>query len=151
MKRKILGVLCLMLALLPCLTLVACKKAPTTLEGEFHATSISITAEDETTTLTRAEYEALLEKSDLTPEEEMQLFMTSSFFDLKFVFSADNTFIQESAEDEEMSVAGTYTLNGEDLSMTLEDETVNAKYKDGKITLTINPEEGYVIEVVLEK
>ena len=153
MKRKILSILCLMLALVPCLTMVGCKKDKSEqLGGHFRATSVTVTTSAGSATTSVDQYDELVAKGDKTLDEEMQLAMVETFFQMNLWFYDDYSFIQSFDYDEEdiETVMGSYTLKGENLSISCEGETINCKYADGKITMTITDQD-ITITAIFEK
>lgn len=146
MKRKIFSVIFLMFLIIPCLTLVACKKN-NKLEGCFYVATVSLISEDNSVILTKTDLNALVNKPNKTTEEVFQAEIATMLFDMSFNFKKDG---KVDAVEMGINVSGTYTLNGEDLSINCEGKTINGKYKDGKISLTME-EEGYTIVLLFEK
>lgn len=150
MKKKFLGLICLMLIIIPCsIMLAACKKeeAPK-LEGKYSATTVTYVSEGVETTKTKAEYNALVAKENKTTEDEIAIEMFGYVFGMEVELKEDKTFVM-SIEGED-DIIGTWKLDGDTLTISPaegeEGEPYTAKVEDGKVVISmLDDGEGFVM------
>lgn len=132
--KKILSIVLVVVLALTCLALVACGGSH---EGVYKFKSLTMTAGDQSQTYN---------VGDTSPWGDV-LSADSNVMELK----ADGTVVATSiVDDETMTQNGTYTIDGETISITIEGSTTEATIKNGTITVT-NSYSGTTMAYVYEK
>lgn len=139
MKKFVKTIISICLVLCCALMLTACGGR---LEGTYRLYSVSAEMGGQTVTVTVDEYNTLMEKeeADLTDEESAKLSIGSAIFVINQALTFKGGEAKLSITDDEGNVlqekTGTYTLDGEDLSVVYGEEPAQtATYKNGQIII----------------
>lgn len=135
MKKKLLSLLVAVCLIVPCIFMMtACGKDD--IYGKY--TMYSVTVDE--TTMTKADYEAITDTSNLTEDEEE----CYDYFEenTAFTLNEDGTFSMtyDTSPTSYVESEGTWTQDGDKIEMSFDSGTsnkINATLKDGKLTLEL--------------
>jgi len=142
MKKFTKIIACACLALCCALMFTACGGG---YKGTYSLYSVTVTVGTDTITVTKNQYDAAVAKQEagdeaLTQEEEMIVMIGSEMFSatMQIILKDDGIveqIMQEEGEEPEI-MAGTYTVDGETLTITADNDTQTATIKDGVIIVS---------------
>ncbi len=140
MKKVLLKMVALLLLVVPVVgVLTACLKDK--FEGKYIVSQVVLTIGENQEPVTKAEYDELSSKENLTMEEEMKLMLCSAIFSIEIEFKEDKTAIfKEGGMGESVSILGTWTREGDIVTFSIEDEPETQNFtvnKNNTLTLVI--------------
>lgn len=127
MKKKFLSLLVAVCMFIPCLfMLTACGNK---LEGTYTLHSVTIGE----TTWTKADYEEKKESTDLSEEEQDMLFAFGMNISIEIKDDGTCSYSMTFGEETE-TMDGTWTQDGDKVTITFDGDPQEFTYKDGKLS-----------------